>query len=244
MKIASLLLLLSLYTQSQTTLGSDFDLAYVSFTFDLRNANELTINYDVSAGATYVSNLYQKDCSTPISDLTITPTSAITHAVNATHARLVLEYDIDTPNLESSDIWNVDTSTIEVCQVVQLKHQTFVVAEDVRRIDFHLDLDVDIVVNEASGLIQMEDQASLPETGSADLTYAIKACKCSLDYFACNNDPLEPNMELNICLKTLSRDLLMERIELMVRYQNMCCLGTAYICCCMQMLARFKWICI
>ena len=62
MKLAHTLLLLSLYTQSKTTLTvtgsevvghtalSSFDLEFFGFYFDLRSANELIVVYDLPIG--------------------------------------------------------------------------------------------------------------------------------------------------------------------------------------------------
>ena len=222
MKLANTLLLLSLCHRLQTTLAQPpSDIEFVAFGFDLSNLNELWVTYDISTGETYAANLYEKDCSTSISDLNIESTTATTSlgdggVTNATHDRLVLEYDIDTTNLESSNIWNAATSTIELCQVVQLKLGAFIVAEDIRRIDYNLDLNVDIVVDEGSGLIQMADHSSKELTGSGDLTHAIESCKCDAVNFVCNTDPLEPNSELHICIKSTSSDVRIEAIELMV----------------------------
>ena len=109
----------------------DYDLAFISFDFDLSNDAELVVDYEMSS-QTHMTTLFEKDCSTSITDLTITPSETLT-PINSTHDRLELAYDIDTPSLEASAVWNAESSTIELCLVVQLWEGQLVMAEDIRR---------------------------------------------------------------------------------------------------------------
>ena len=136
MKLASTIGLFTFLSAAsfQSGLGApleDYDLAFMSFDLDLSNDAELVVEYEISSQM-HMSALFEKDCYTSITDLTITQSETLT-PINATHDRLELAYNIDTPNLEASRVWNAETSTIELCQVVQLRSSQFVMAEDVRR---------------------------------------------------------------------------------------------------------------
>lgn len=109
----------------------DYDLAFISFDLDLSKNAELVVDYELSS-QTHMAALFEKDCSTSITDLTITPSETLT-PINSTHDRLELAYNIDTPNLEASRVWNAESSTIELCLVVQLWSGQMIMAEDIRR---------------------------------------------------------------------------------------------------------------
>ena len=84
------------------------------------------------------------------------------------------------------------------------------------RVDYTLDLDVDVIVNEGSGHIAMGTQTSILTSDSGNLAYAVETCKCNGLNFVCDTDPVGPNTDLHLCYKSVSSDVEIENIEFMV----------------------------
>lgn len=88
--------------------------------------------FDIGAEPEYDTFLFQKDCVTEISDITINSTETVgSPDVSTSLKTLTLGYSIDKFAIASSSIWNSTLNQIELCQVVQLKDGGLVLKEEV-----------------------------------------------------------------------------------------------------------------
>ena len=90
------------------------------------------------------TDIFAGDCETSITDIDISLVQSRT-SVDSQSDLLSLAYDINKTQIALSNIWNATTSTIEICQVVQLviSANNFVISEDKRVLSIDFDLSVD-----------------------------------------------------------------------------------------------------
>jgi len=126
---------------------------------------------------------------------------------------LSLAYDFNKTEITASNIWDDTTSTIEVCQVVQLVIPAYgwVISEDKRALSIDFDLSVDFGNNIGLGDATIIDS----EEFNTNVTSYVEACKCDEQSFTCNTDPLLPGIELFICVKSISSDVVIDFLDSM-----------------------------
>ena len=150
------------------------------------------------------TDIFAGDCETSITDIDISLVQSRT-SVDSQSDLLSLAYDINKTQIALSNIWNATTSTIEICQVVQLviSANNFVISEDKRVLSIDFDLSVDFGTNSDLGdaTIETEDLVS-------NVTSYVEACKCNdAQSFTCNTDALLPSTERFVCIKSISSDV-------------------------------------
>jgi len=132
---------------------------------------------------------------------------------------LEISYDFNKTLIAGSDYWNNVTKSIELCQVVQLVHETtsglaMVIQEDMRNvtIDFTLFANFTIDVNFTGADIQAVNDTT-------DLSGYITAFHCDGED-AMNElqagTKLRPNDVLNVCIVSSSTDVEIARVTTMV----------------------------
>jgi len=126
---------------------------------------------------------------------------------------LSLAYDFNKTEITASNIWDDTTSTIEVCQVVQLVIPAYgwVISEDKRALSIDFDLSVDFGNNIGLGDATIIDS----EEFNTNVTSYVEACKCDEQSFTCNADPLLPGTELFVCVKSISSDVVIDYLDSM-----------------------------
>lgn len=67
-----------------------------------------------------LEEIFEKDCTTPITDIDVTLTNTVTTPQDEIHTLLELSYNIDLDQIKGSNLWNDDISQLEMCQVVYL----------------------------------------------------------------------------------------------------------------------------
>ena len=75
---------------------------------------QLILNYEIGETCGYEAELFQIDCSSTITDVDITPSDPI-EVIDNSKIQITLQYSIDKDDIESSTIWNADTSQVELC---------------------------------------------------------------------------------------------------------------------------------
>ena len=127
-------------------------------------------------------------------------------------------YDINKSEVATSCIWNNETKTIEVCQVVRLyipadeNRTKMIIAEDKRIMSINFDLSVEFEVGTDLGAERVEQNS-----GSTNVDSYIEACKCDgVQSFTCDPSPLQPNSELIVCIKSVSPDVEINFLDSMV----------------------------
>ena len=181
----------------------------------------------------YETELFESDCETPIPTITITLTSDSTQPKTAFHNTLSLAYDIDRDEIVSSNIWNEETNTIEVCQVVRL----FIPASDIDNkmvIVFDERVMTLAVGMSANFTLSNDLEATSAGAGSGEtnVNSYVQACKCDGVQFNCNSDPLLPNTDLAVCVWSVDSEVEIDFLDSMVSSQ----LFVNYVCvtCCLQ----------
>lgn len=108
----------------------NWDILYQSLEADFQDSvtNEITLDYLIGAGRTFNIDLFNKDCISPITGMTITPTTARLNGVTADHDGLEIMLDLDKSAITSSNIW--EDNKLEFCVRVQLLSGGSVIKEE------------------------------------------------------------------------------------------------------------------
>ena len=108
----------------------NWDILYQSLEADFQDTvtNEITLDYLIGVGRTFNIDLFNKDCISPITGMTITPTTARLNGVTADHDGLEIMLDLDKSAITSSNIW--EDNKLEFCVRVQLLSGGSVIKEE------------------------------------------------------------------------------------------------------------------
>ena len=108
----------------------NWDILYQSLEADFQDSvtNEITLDYLIGAGRTFNIDLFNKDCISPITGMTITPTTARLNGVTADHDGLEIMLDLDKSAITSSNIW--EDNKLEFCVRVQLLSGGSIIKEE------------------------------------------------------------------------------------------------------------------
>ena len=170
--------------------------------------------------------MFQSDCTTAISDVSVSITNLGTTPKDESHDTLVLACDVDKANIAGSSIWNPATNKLELCVVVNLlmEDPRRVVVEDKRvlTIDFDLIADFNFTNDLGAGSIKQG-------AGSTNVDDYVMACKCGgPESFTCDSSPLPPNDRLHVCVRSVEEEVEVATIDSMV---STCCEHDAHIIC-------------
>ena len=191
----------------------DINFITLSANFSVNSNEELVLNYEIGKGRQFDTLLFMKDCATNVTDISINYTEPLlTPKMNINFSNFTLGYNIDKSMIANSSIWNATLSQIELCQVVQLKEGTLVITEDIRRVAIDFDLRVDYDIN----AIALGAETINAGNDTVDVSSYIEACKCDGVSFECNTNALVPNSELIVCIKSVSPDLVIDFLDVMV----------------------------
>ena len=107
-----------------------------------------------------------------------------------------------------------------MCQVVRLiipangTDLKMVITEDKRVLAIDFDLSVDFQLDNDLGAGSVGEGA-----GSTNVDSYVEACKCDgVQSFTCDSSPLLPNIELIICIKSVSPDVEIDILNSMVSF--------------------------
>ena len=108
----------------------NWDILFTSLETDFQDSvtNEITLDYLIGTGRQFSIDLFTKDCISPITGMTITPTTARLSNVDADHDGLEIMLDLDKSSITSSNIW--EDSKLEFCVGVQLLSGGSVIKEE------------------------------------------------------------------------------------------------------------------
>ena len=108
----------------------NWDILYQSLTTDFQDSvtNEITLDYRIGTGRTFSIDLFDKSCVSPITGMSIIPTTALTSGITADHDQLEIMLDLDKSAITSSNIWAANT--LEFCVRVQLLSDGSVIKEE------------------------------------------------------------------------------------------------------------------
>lgn len=185
----------------------DIDFVNVIADFNADSTDELIVEYLVGSDHMINYSLYQKDCTTAITDIDII-SLASKIPKDSNHETLILKHSLDKSMIAQSDIWNEASSEIEICQQVQLimpageNSPEMAITGDSTVLTIAFDL---LVQFEIDG-ITLEEADIGSEADSAELAGYIEACKCD-NTLTCNTDALSPTDELLVCIKSKSTDV-------------------------------------
>jgi hypothetical protein len=84
------------------------------------SGNRIWANYLIGRDQNHTAELYQKDCTTPIRDTSITIEQPWLYTMNFTYDNVGFGYTLDRNTVRNSVIFNSTSSEIEVCHVVAL----------------------------------------------------------------------------------------------------------------------------
>jgi hypothetical protein len=96
------------------------------FTGSWTNGNRITTNYQVGRLREHKAVLLQKDCETPITDTSISPTNN-TYSFDFMYDSSQFFYALDPTTIRNSVIFNATASRIEVCHIVHLTNNTLII---------------------------------------------------------------------------------------------------------------------
>ena len=108
----------------------NWDILFTSLETDFQDSvtNEITLDYLIGTGRQFNLDLFTKDCISPITGMSITPTTARMSNVDADHDGLEIMLDLDKSAITSSNIW--EDSKLEFCVGVQLLSGGSVIKEE------------------------------------------------------------------------------------------------------------------
>ena len=108
----------------------NWDIVYQSLETDFQDSvtNEITLDYLIGTGRTFNIDLFDKDCTEPITGMTITPSTVRTNGITADHDQLEIMLDLDKTDITSSNIWS--DIKLEFCVRVQLMSGGSVIKEE------------------------------------------------------------------------------------------------------------------
>ena len=184
--------------------------------FSASSDKELTFDYLIGKNRDYLSpTLYNEDCSTPVSGVSITQAGIQRFSNDASYDTLITAYDIDKSTIAGSSIYNAASSELKVCQVVQLLEQGMVIAEDKHLATITFDLESDFTVQDPISL--GAEAAATAVAGAADVDSYVEAYKCGgLGVMTANTAPLVPNEDLFVCVRSTSSDVEIQSLDEMV----------------------------
>ena len=108
----------------------NWDILFTSLETDFQDSvtNEITLDYLIGTGRQFNLDLFTKDCISPITGMSITPTTARMSNVDADHDGLEIMLDLDKSAITSSNVW--EDSKLEFCVGVQLLSGGSVIKEE------------------------------------------------------------------------------------------------------------------
>jgi len=198
--------------------STDWEIIYnddLSVDFGVSSVHELQFSYDITVLRAYEYYVFQSDCTTAISDVSVSITNLGTTPKDESHDTLVLACDVDKANIAGSSIWNPATNELELCVVVNLvllEEPRMVIVEDKRvlTIDFDLTADFNFTNDLGAGSIKQG-------AGSTNVDDYVMACKCGgPESFACESSPLPPNSRLHVCVWSVEAEVGIAAIDSMV----------------------------
>lgn len=113
--------------------------------FGLGSSKEITFKYEIGAGRTYQFSLFDYGCTENVTGLNVTTTTVVTPK-DSDYDNLDVVLDVmNMTTIATSNIWNSDTSTMEMCIKLQLLSGSgCVIREDARNIGITLDFSSDL----------------------------------------------------------------------------------------------------
>lgn len=146
---------------------------------------------------------------------------------------LSIALDVNKTEIVGSNIWNSETSMIELCNVVRLvtppdgNNTKLVIYEDVRVVN----IDFDLSVNYTTGELGLAAGAIGAAAGGTSVDDSVSACKCNPDSakpygYECNSDPLGPSEEIEVCVISSDPSIDIDELVSMVSGS-----GVAVHCC-------------
>jgi hypothetical protein len=96
--------------------------------------NGIWANYLIGRNQNHTAQLFQKDCTTPITDTSITIVPPLSITMNFSYDNVNFGYTLDQNTVQDSVIFNSASSEIEVCHVVTLTDVPDKVSKQVIRI--------------------------------------------------------------------------------------------------------------
>jgi len=139
------------------TVPAQWDIKFLGLAgdFSVDSTNELVVDYEIGINRVYETEIFTRDCSSPLTGIVIDLMAERKPKDDYTEF-LSLKYSIDKTSITRSNIWNEATDQLQLCQVVHLVHPSedgsgpdFVIVEDKRT----LDVDIDLSVNFNMGLV-------------------------------------------------------------------------------------------
>ena len=126
---AAVAILASSGVASAQSIGN-WDILFTSLETDFQDSvtNEITLDYLIGTGRQFNLDLFTKDCTSPITGMSITPTTARMSNVDADHDGLEIMLDLDKSAITSSNVW--EDSKLEFCVGVQLLSGGSVIKEE------------------------------------------------------------------------------------------------------------------
>lgn len=109
----------------------NWDVLYQSLSTNFQHSvdNEITLNYRIGKDRTYNIALFDKDCVSPITGMSMISTTTRTAAVTASHDGLTIMLNLDKTAITSSNIWE-DNSRLQFCVAVQLLSGGSIIKEE------------------------------------------------------------------------------------------------------------------
>lgn len=126
--IFSAVVFLSLPTIAQI---GNWDILYQSLATNFQHTvdNEITLSYRIGKNRTFNVALFDKDCVSSITGMSVIPTATRTPAVSVTHDGLTIMLNLDKTVITSSNIWE-DNSRLQFCIAVQLLSNGSIIKEE------------------------------------------------------------------------------------------------------------------
>jgi len=172
-------------------------------------------------GTVQVDALQMKGCEVNVSavnaELVISNVTK-THYDNTTQ-KITVTHDINMTLLGNSSIYNATTNKLNVCQRVKLVLKTddsnmMTIMEDVREIEVDFNLDFNYSISEFA----LEAATIKQNKTETNVDNYIEAYKCNPgDNYSRDNNDHAPNTKIHLCIRSISSDVLIDKLESMVR---------------------------
>jgi len=203
-------------TTSPTQAPWDLKFSNMSFGYLIDSAEELVLNFEKGKGRDFDFQLYAGSCETKprvAIDMEYTKTNSTVNSDKPSMEGLIVKYDFNKTLLGGSNIWNKNTSMVELCQITQLiiPDPLMVITEDIRDID--IDFDMNVAFSIGVGLAPATITAANDTT---DLASYVEAYQCEGMGTSNLTADLAPNSELHLCIKSKSTDVEIQSLNTMV----------------------------
>eukprot|EP00574_Skeletonema_japonicum_P005926 CAMPEP_0201714762 /NCGR_PEP_ID=MMETSP0593-20130828/1097_1 /ASSEMBLY_ACC=CAM_ASM_000672 /TAXON_ID=267983 /ORGANISM="Skeletonema japonicum, Strain CCMP2506" /LENGTH=493 /DNA_ID=CAMNT_0048204065 /DNA_START=80 /DNA_END=1561 /DNA_ORIENTATION=- len=184
------------------------ELASFNSNFTKDSGDEIILKYKIGKGRNHKITVLKKGCKDAIYTANvISKSSTSPNADDSTLENLEVSLDVKKNTIVGSNIWDSTNQIVELCVRVELLSSTTenVIKKLERNFGIKLLFDTafQTIADAKFGQIFLESEQT-----DAQVENYIKACTCdSKESFGCNQNVLGPNDFLNLCIKSVDKEM-------------------------------------